>query len=369
MTNKDLFNAFENTDEKFIDEALPKNSRKGIILKTAAAAACICLIAAAGVFTLKNNAGITDKGSESLTGGDLTPNGSAELDGTYTPNDSDKFSGNYTPNGNLPSADSSDYAESSSETAAVLPWDELTLPEKFPEAEISSEHFSGRNKTLPGGKIGGKISALTLTGRDEITGKAYTSKAEAFEIKGISPACAAAVKFSGTNEYYVYINPYYQPETLGQFIADLDLKNTLTVGTVYENRFNGKKEYITAEYTGLTVQEVFDRLLNDAELPAVKNFDSKFFGSDLIGISINIELLGYENISLAVTEEGYITTNILDTGKAFFIGREKAEGFYKYVTQNCRRTKYEVSKPQTGSSETVKSGDAVSHAAEPYIPE
>lgn len=355
MTNKDLFNAFENTDEKFIDEALPKNRRKGIILKAAAAAAGICLIAAAGIFALGKTDIFKDKGA----GGSPPYLESETYDGT---------AGGSSQN----AVANSDYSADSSrnEIARVPEWEELTLPEKFPEAEISSARFSGRNKTLPAGKTGGKISALTLTGRDEITGKAYTAKAEAFEIKGISPACAAAVKFSGTNEYYVYTNPYYQPETLGQFIADLDLKNTLTVGTVYEDRFNGKKEYITAEYTGLTVQEVFDRLLNDAELPAVKNFDSIFFGSDLIGISINIELLGYENISLAVTEEGYITTNILDTGKAFFIGREKAEGFYKYVTQNCRRTKYNIEKPQPDMDGGQNTDDSTaSYSVSHYIPE
>ena len=62
------------------------------------------------------------------------------------------------------------------------------------------------------------------------------------------------------------------------------------------------------------------------------------FGKELISVSINIELLGYENISLTVTEDGYLTTNILDTGKAFFIGKEKAEEFYGYVRENCEGT-------------------------------
>ena len=46
-------------------------------------------------------------------------------------------------------------------------------------------------------------------------------------------------------------------------------------------------------------------------------------------------MLGYENISLGVTENGYLTTNILNTGKAFFIGAEKAQMFMDYVIENC----------------------------------
>lgn len=365
MTNKDLFNAFENTSEKFIAEASPKPRKKGIIIKAAASVACVCLIAAAGIITLKHNSGISKTNGSSGSGsviydGNYTPGGSVQYDGDYTPN------GNYSPNYSGSKAESSE----TEYTAKIPSWDELTLPERFSEAEISSARFSGRNKTLPAGKIGDRISALTLTGRDEITKQSHTAKAEAFEIKGISAAAAAAVKFSGTNEYYVYTNPYYQPETLGQFIADLDLKNTLSCGTVYENRFTGKKEYTEAQYTGLTEKGIFENLLSDGSIPAVKDYDSKFFGSELIGISVSIELLGYKNISLAVTEDGYITTNILDTGKAFFIGRQKAEEFYKYVTRNCRRTKYEVTKSESASSRADESGDSTaSHAVSHNIPE
>ena len=78
-------------------------------------------------------------------------------------------------------------------------------------------------------------------------------------------------------------------------------------------------------------------LLSDRELKNVKDYDSMNFGKELISVSINIELL-YRNISLAVTEDGYLTTNILDTGKAFFIGKEKAEEFYGYVRENCEGT-------------------------------
>ena len=54
-----------------------------------------------------------------------------------------------------------------------------------------------------------------------------------------------------------------------------------------------------------------------------------------MNISINFELLGYKNISIGITEDGYITTNILDTGKAFFIGPEKATEFMDYVLETC----------------------------------
>ena len=52
--------------------------------------------------------------------------------------------------------------------------------------------------------------------------------------------------------------------------------------------------------------------------------------------TVDVPLLGYKNISLGVTEDGYIVTNILDTGKAFYIGKDKTEAFIKYVESECK---------------------------------
>ena len=51
-------------------------------------------------------------------------------------------------------------------------------------------------------------------------------------------------------------------------------------------------------------------------------------------ISVDIPILGYRNISCSLTEEGYLVTNILDTGKAFFIGKEKVQEFVNYIIAN-----------------------------------
>ena len=50
-----------------------------------------------------------------------------------------------------------------------------------------------------------------------------------------------------------------------------------------------------------------------------------------MGISTNVDILGFNNISLSVTEDGYLTTNILATGKAFYIGEEKVQTFINFV--------------------------------------
>ena len=74
-------------------------------------------------------------------------------------------------------------------------------------------------------------------------------------------------------------------------------------------------------------------LLSDTTLENV--YDDREMYVSHMGISVDIPLLGYENISLSVTEEGYLTTNILDTGKAFYIGKDKVNAFVDYVLNHC----------------------------------
>ncbi len=56
---------------------------------------------------------------------------------------------------------------------------------------------------------------------------------------------------------------------------------------------------------------------------------------ELLSISVDVPLLGYKNISIALYEDGYLTTNILDTGKKFYVGVENAQSFFHYVIDEC----------------------------------
>ena len=85
------------------------------------------------------------------------------------------------------------------------------------------------NCQIPSDKIGNSITRLTVLGRDEYTNSEYAANAEIYEIKGILSECAAAVKYDAGGKYYVCRNSHFsKPETLGQFMNDLSLKENLT---------------------------------------------------------------------------------------------------------------------------------------------
>ena len=338
MKNK-MIHAIGGIDDKFIDEAARPSRKKAVIIKWCAAAAGFCVIAGltAAVWISSGANGIFLSKESNSTGG--------ALEGTL----SEEYDGDYKANGTADTApgDSETYTEeagdmvskpsSSQDIYEVPSWDDMTVTQKFPYLSFNGYEYSTADKVVPEESIGKKLTSATLTGKDVYTGKTYAINADIYEITGISKNCAVSLKFEGYDELYVCRNSGYRPETLGQFIDDLNLKNTLIFGTAYATVKNGDT-YTETEYSGLDGEKVWEMLLSDRDLKNVENYDSMNFGKKLISVSINIELLGYENISLAVTEDGYLTTNILDTGKAFFIGKEKAENFAEYVHENCEGT-------------------------------
>jgi hypothetical protein len=84
-------------------------------------------------------------------------------------------------------------------------------------------------------------------------------------------------------------------------------------------------------YTIPDTSVIWELLLSDASLT---NEYDKLSSVSLMDISIDIKVIGIKNISLAVTADGYLQTNIFSTGKYFFIGEEKVQAFVDYVLAN-----------------------------------
>lgn len=240
--------------------------------------------------------------------------------------------------------DVSQEQERQEEAIEIIPrWEEKTICEKFPEADFSENRYSG-GKPLAAKHVGKALGQATLHGHDIYTETDYTVGATLYAIKGVATHCAVAVQFEKQAAYYVYTNTWYAPDTLQDFIDDLRLREHLTVGTAY-GATNVIRNGVWSEvkFTGLTETAVFDILFADASVKNVKDFDRLWFEDtsdplwfeEVMSVSVNVPLLGIHNVSLAVTEGGYLTTNILGTQKAFFIGTERVQRFVDHVEQHC----------------------------------
>ena len=321
MNNKDLLKAIGDIDEKYLIEEtdieetnrIASNNKvnimKNLKLKYILAPICIVFIAViglykSGIFTSKPDFIISKKDDWIIK--------EVQVDKKDTPTD----------------------------TAVIPKWNEMSISQQFNEVEYNNSKYSSRITKISNNNILKNIGNATLTGYDTYTETTYNKKAELYSIKDIEEKCAIAIKFEGDTDYYVYVNSYYRPTTLGEFTKDLNLEEIISFGTIYYNYWDEDlQEDINVEFYGVDNKIIWQKLFNNKNLENIysdndtEKYTSERF-SQSIGISVDIPLLGYKNISVSLTDKGYLLTNILDTGKGFYIGEDKVQEFLDYIKDN-----------------------------------
>lgn len=181
--------------------------------------------------------------------------------------------------------------------------------------------------------LGEQIGETTASGYDVIADEIRTRTVKIYRITGISQDVALAVRFNDEDEYtYAYVSTAYEPKSLNDLITDANMKKEFDIGVVY----TGEGDNMLA-YEDVTVDKVWEMLLSDG---TIVNEPDKETGSKVIDITASIKVLGYWYNAMWLTEDGYLVTNLLETGKYFYIGEDKVNAFVKYVTENHQAYKY-----------------------------
>ncbi len=265
----------------------------------------------------------------------------------------------------IPIAESS----TSTEIAVVPRWEEMTDAQRYSEVEAVGNVYVTNDHQTSAEQIDAMLEQAIMIGFDEYTEQTHTVTAEVYSVDGFSSECVTAVRFDESEEYYIYLNHLYKPDTLGQFVEDLNLRETLVTDTVYYDYRKPNGDYANIRFDDLDTQKVWELLFSDLSAENVKDYDQMWFISKM-SIGIDIPTLGYENISLAVTEDGYLTTNILATGKAFYIGEEKVDAFVDYVLENCsgKEIVYQTVVESDGAADQTASSE-IERNTPAYFPE
>lgn len=311
MKNIRLWKSFSDIDESYIEEAAPPEQRRIKIIGNKNAGKWGILAASFALAIIV--------GGELIHRGEISQNDVQYADRIWPVKEVP------APNGQ-------------EEIAPERKWEELTISEQYGQFEFRKSSYSTRVSEVKREHIGDFLENIVLESYDE-AGIPYTKSAAVFEIKGISEECAVAVQFQGTDQYYAYVNVDYRAENLGDFIGDLNLKENIQFGSVWYHWQSPEGDYSRIEFVDLEDDMVWEILLEDTTISQVEDTEEMML-IDIMSISLDIPILGYENIGLGITEDGYLATNILDTGKVFYIGEEKAQEFVDYVLQNC--TGYEI---------------------------
>jgi len=235
---------------------------------------------------------------------------------------------------------------SNGELAIVPPWNERPVTQQFGTITFNGFEYQTNPATasIYPSETDELIGTTTSSGHDGQEDKTYTINCEVYSIKSISDKCAVAVKYEEHDGYYPFRNPYYVPATLGDLINDLNLRDNLVFGMVYEEPAADNNFSMTA-YTLPDTSAIWDLLLADTSLKNegdMRDGVPIFMGVPLMGVSIDVNVIGHKNIGISVNADGYMQTNILDTGKTFFIGKDKVQAFIDYVKKNGTETEIEI---------------------------
>lgn len=327
MKKEDISQIVSDINEKYIEEAAQPVKRKAPVMKYALAAACVCIAVLAAV--LIGNSGLFDPKIPEKAGEDA----STELS-------SDALLRNPEIGGqeSMTEAVAEGNAEGAGEMAIVPQWADLAVSMKYTEIKSEDLTYHTMATDIPSESVGEFLFNTEMQGYDIYTDTTYTVNAQIYSLKNILKDCAVVAKFEEDDKYYVYTNAYYAPETLGDMINDLNLRETLSFGKAYSD-YTDDIKHTMRTYEDFDDSIVWDMLLSDEN---IKNVSYDRFYDKIVGISVDIPVLGFKNISLGVTKDGYLITNIMSTQKCFFIGKEKAEAFGEYIENNVKYTEATV---------------------------
>ncbi|MBQ7859853.1 MAG: hypothetical protein IJ347_06970 [Faecalibacterium sp.] len=219
-------------------------------------------------------------------------------------------------------------ASSSTATAPIPQWDERSLVDQYPSID---NDWTRTGAVLPADVIGTYRKTITLTGYDDYHPEAeHTIRAELYDVIGLSPDCVLALRYESTDEYYCFVSHSYRPETLGQLWQDLNLSEQAQFSTAHYDYQKVYGLHANVTLTGVTTELVHRQLVAPCGDAVNTHSDTMWLqlpAADEIDLRIDLPLLGIRNMGLRIREDGYLTTNLLATGKTFFIGPERAQTF------------------------------------------
>ena len=219
-------------------------------------------------------------------------------------------------------------------SAVMKHWDELSITQKFSKCKYNNIDYYNTDTEVEEYKIEQFLSEVILNGKDNYTLEEHSINAKVFKLKDVSAKCTLAIQFENNSNYYIYINSNYTPETLGQFIRDLNLKNTIFKTTVNYNQIKDEKVEKEIEFEKVDSNIIWEMLFSDDTSKFID--DNSKYHQSVASIPINNPFSKYDRYSINLSIDGYLSTNIFESQKTFYIGEEKVNKFLNYLIDECK---------------------------------
>ncbi|MBQ7546704.1 MAG: hypothetical protein IJT41_07055 [Clostridia bacterium] len=284
------------------------------------------------------------------------------------------------PNGQPTKPSSADSAPQAADATVVLTtraeitkevdWAERTMPEKFPAVQFDPTGIPGglakeydfalrRNEYIsrPATLL---YKNYTLYNTNPKTDKEETATADIYVFQNFSRKLAVGVKFPGEEKIHPYVNVQYTPQTLGDFLNDADVKNTVHFGNIrlYSD--------VTFPVNAQNKADIFRYLLSDGSIRNTNSTDRP--SGAKVTLSVDLAELGKRTKVMEVYESGYVYTNLLGYGCTFNVGKENVAAFLKnsYNVTFDDLAKVNSGTPST-ASDTTTGIDHNTTVSQPYF--
>ncbi len=206
-----------------------------------------------------------------------------------------------------------------------------TMPEKYPVVQFDPTGLpDGLAKeydfALRGNEYISRPATLlyknyTLYNINPKTDKEETATADIYVFQNFSRKLAVGVKFRGEEKIHPYVNVHYTPQTLGDFLSDADVRNTVHFGNIRLYKDG------TFPVNDQNKADIWEYLLSDGSIKNTNATDRP--SGTKVTLSIDLAELGKRNKVMEVYESGYVYTNLLGYGCTFNVGKANVAAFLK----------------------------------------
>ena len=231
-----------------------------------------------------------------------------------------------------------DAASEVSEIYREYPWAERMNPDRYNMTEYGDHKYTTRRILVHAENVGELLGEGLVSGYDTYKEEQHKLTVPVYAIRGIDPNVGVCVTFPDEpDRAYAYTDFSFTPKDLQEFIDALNLRETMTTDLVYVGEYTPEGQIV---YEGVPTSLVWDILLDDTSVENEGSEQYKTAGR-VLSIATGVDLIGCHNLSISLTADGFLCTNVPDwTGKAFRIGAEKVQRFLKEVEENYQGYRY-----------------------------
>lgn len=217
----------------------------------------------------------------------------------------------------------------------MFDWDSEPISRRYPQISYDGLVYDTNHYLFAPEDLEGKLGEAQAGGwYENIFGKRKPvfQDVTVYQIKDVAPAFAVAVRYEGADGYYAAIGRDYVPDTLGQLVEDLNLREMMEINYVAHPVQSPKG----GEHYDYIDTAIVWELLDSAQEAAYVYADYLETDSAVMWISVKVPWVQQENEVIYLFED-HMVTEFASAIEWFDVDPEVIEAFAEAISSVCDR--------------------------------